>query len=79
MKRDKLSHLLKNKLLPIMRNSGHSFDTRSTLFRATQDAIVFQKNILDLVGVGLAPTPAGRPQGHAPTLNHYLNIYSSGN
>jgi hypothetical protein len=38
-------------------------------------AIVFQKNILDLVGVGLALTPAGRPQGYAPTQKHYLNTY----
>jgi hypothetical protein len=41
-------------------------------------AIAFQKNILDLVGVGLAPTPAGRPPGYAPTQKHYLNIYSHG-
>jgi hypothetical protein len=41
------------------------------------EAIVFQKNILDLVGVGLAPTPVGRPQGYAPACaqKHYLNIY----
>lgn len=30
---------------------------------------------MDRVGVGLAPAPAGRPQGYVPTQKHYLNIF----